>query len=234
MEMLPKDPEKFVTHLAFAKHQDVSFLYFRSRFGALSRVRLTEDVDDTELVEFENAAAIASDVDGTLAVLDATQGAVFLTSPTGDKGWDIREGDDSFDPETADDNPDDQFQLAVCNGAVAFTAPGECPSAYVSWGPDQRIEWVQITCSAPVAFADKDTLLLSYNGEEMCKIACMPREGDKFLIAELEGTRGTRAPVVTSMAFDSYRRTLWCMSPELGMYSAKAPKKKGEKTILYS
>jgi hypothetical protein len=129
-------------------------------------------------------------IDGSLAILDVTEGRVFLTSPTPGKGC---EGHDVFDPETKDDDPDDQFQLAVCNRAVAFTSPGECSSAYVSWGPEQDIDRVSITCSGPLALADKDTLLLSDNCEDTCKIACVPREGDKYLGCTARRRRRKRA-----------------------------------------
>jgi hypothetical protein len=234
MELTPKDPDKFITHLAFAKIENVSFLFFRMRFGTLNRVRLEEGVTQTELVHFENAAAIASDADGTLAVLDATEGAVYINSPTGRKGWDVRQGHFVHDPETKDDDPDDQFQLAVCNGAVAYTTWGECKSAHVSWGPEQDLDLVSITCSGPLTFADKDTLLLSDSVEEICKVACVPREGDKYLVADLSAVRGIDGPVITSIAYDSFRRHLWCMAGEFGMYRATPPSKETAKVIVYS
>jgi hypothetical protein len=206
------------------------------RLGSLNRIRLTEDAPMVELVNFDNAAAIASDVDGALAVLDATEGAVYINSPTGGKGWDVREGHYIFDPETKDDNPDDLFQLAICEGAVAFTSRGECKSAFVSWGhgEDLDIDRVSITCSGPLTFADKDTLLLSYSVEEICKVACVPREGDKYLIADMSAVRGIDGPAITSIAYDSYRRHLWCMAGEFGMYRASPPNREPATKIIYS
>jgi hypothetical protein len=218
-------PEAEPTHMAWSRHEGESMLYMRARSGALTRLRPEKQV--VEDIDVPPMAAIASDSSGTMALLCLVPGEeeVWVSTAT---GFETRPLSD-----IPGDDPDDPIHvyLAVSGGAVAYSVNGA--GTFVSWAPDEELEFCDDLMWGPIAFHGDDALFCAYSVETTAAINRRTRRGDVTRIVEIESEWAPDAELtITALAWDESRRTLWGASPQVGWILAKEPVAKGQKGLL--
>jgi hypothetical protein len=239
-------PEADATHLAWARHDGETMLYFRQANGEVGRLR--PETSAIEAIACANMAAIAADANGSLAmisILPPDEAEVSIT-PDG-KTWDERcmvvipvDGDD---PE-AEPDPDEEadegmhVHLAISGKAVAYSIANW--GAYVSWKKNTEDETKDFDSPpgvfwGPIALQGDEGIFAAYNVEGQVRILHHVRGGGATRIARLgvgEDWEGVPA-TVTGLAWDEERRVLWAASPELGLIKLTEPSwAQGAKGVL--
>jgi len=226
LELRLSDPDDDATHLAWVRHDGESMLYLRQRSGRVSRIGMA---GTSEVVTTPNAAAIAADADGVLALVTLLPpeeaGAWIL--PAGATAWDTRCL--TTIPVGDEDDPaqDWRVYLTVRGSAVAFSMDEW--SAAVSWEDDEdeskHFQSPPAVFYGPIAFQSERVIFAAYNVEGQVRVLRHERDGGVTRIARFgvgddwEGTAAT----VTALAWDESRETLWAASPELGLIALTEP-----------
>lgn len=220
VELHVQGPEARATHLAWARHDGESMLCLRQANGNVSRLR--PDIQSHDVLSVPVIHAIASDVDGVLALAalqpepPANVGDVMIL-PKGSKEWAFRWVDWTILSED-DELP---FHLAVRGEAVALAT--DAPQTMVSWEEAEEdgghFETPPCIFGGPIAFAGDGVLIAAYNVEGKVNVLRHVRGGGATRIARFgrdDNWKGTAA-TVTGLAWDDERRALWVASPELGL-----------------
>jgi hypothetical protein len=218
-------PEYDATHLAWLRENGESVLYFRRRDGEVGRLWVDRGVED--VIDCPPMAAIASDESGALALLTLVPGE--------ENVWVSQEGGFEVRPLTTVPVGDDlHVHLAVRGAAVAYSLD-DCWGTYVSWDREQDFDRCEALWGGPIAFQGDDALFGAYCVETNASIFRETRDGTTARIADIEaegvGPWQERSLLITALAWDASRRTLWGASPQAGLIRSREPAK-GERVPL--
>jgi hypothetical protein len=229
-------PEVDATHLAWARHNGETMLYFRQANGEVGRLR--PEAEAVEAIACANMAAIAADASGSMAmisILPPDEAEVSIT-PDG-KTWDERcmviipvDGDGDGEEGDPDEKEDEgmHVHLAISGSAVAYSIADW--GAYVSWKKNTDDETKDFESPpgvfwGPIALQGDQGIFAAYNVEGQVRILHHIRNGGATRIARFgvgEDWEGVPA-TVTGLAWDEERRVLWAASPELGLIKLTEP-----------
>lgn len=212
------------THLAWAAFGKQSVLYLRWTDGSIGRVRL--DLGTIEDLDFDPMDAIASDVNGCLAMIAARgagDNAHALFTQDG-----IRFEERPATAIAAGDDPETRVHLAVAGAAIAYAVDGQ--GAHLSRGVDDDFTRCEgLMQGGPLAFhgstADAAVFGASWS-KAMCVIHRVDAGGAVRRIAEIGGDAGD-APKLSTLVWDRSRHVLWAGSPQVGLMRSEEPKAKG-------
>ena len=229
---LPKDqmltlasstPEVQVTHMAWATFGKENVLYLRWDDGSVGRVRL--DLGNIEELAVAPMDAVASDVNGVLAMISVRGGADDATALLSRDGT-------SFDqrPATLVTGGDTHVHLAVADTAIVYAIEGS--GAYLSRRLDAEFAPCEgLMAGGPLAFqgSTSDAAIFGATwSRPVCAIHRVEAKGAVQRIAEIGDDAGD-APRLSKLLWDRSRHTLWAASPKVGLMRSDEPKGKGGK-----
>jgi hypothetical protein len=232
---LPKDqmltlrasePDAEVTHMTWAACGKDNVLYLRWSDGSVGRVRL--DLGTIEHLEVLPMDAIASDVNGVLAMVAIRGGAADAHALFTRDGKQLEERPATAMP--GGDGPEAHVHLAVADAAIAYGIDGR--GTHLSRGVDEDFTPCEgLMAGGPLAFhgSTADAALFGACwSKAMCAIQLVDSKNVVRRIAEI-GSEGNDAPRVSSLLWDRSRHALWAASPQLGLMRSGEPKGKGGK-----
>lgn len=213
-------PEIHATHLAWAVFGEDRVLYLRWNDGSVGRVR--DDLQTVENLDVDPMDAIASDVNGALAMVAVCCGAEDAHALVSHDG--IRFEERPVTATVADAQPEPRVYLAVAGEAVAYSAEGF--GTHVSRGiDDDFVPYEALSHGGPVAFhgsrADAAVFGMSWS-KLLCAIERVDAEGEARRIVEMEAVGGD-APKLAGLQWDQSRRVLWAVSLQMGLFRSDEP-----------
>ncbi len=219
----PDDAGSQATHMAWAAFGEERVLYLRWDDGGVARVRL--DLGTIEDLAFLPMDAIASDVNGVLAMVSLGVGAADAHAIFTRDGVRFEERPAAFVPVDGA-----RVHLAVADAAIAYAVEGK--GAHVSRGIDDDFAPVEVLAGAgPIAFhgSTADSALFgAVWSKDVCAIDRVDANGEVQRIAEI-GANDAAAPRIAAMVWDRSRRALWAASPQAGILKSEEPRGKGKK-----
>ena len=226
LTLRPENGDLQATHLAWARFGKESALHVRWDDGTVGRLRL--DLGTMENLHVAPVDAIASDVNGVLALVaahcDAGDAHALFTLD----GIRFEERPATATPEGVP--PEARVHLAVAGAAIAYAVEGW--GAHLSRGVDDDfVPCEGLMGGGPLAFqgSTADAALFGAGRDRgMCVIHRLDGKGAVQRILELDG-EGGEAPTLSAMAWDRSRHVLWSASPQAGLLRSEEPKGKGGK-----
>jgi hypothetical protein len=222
-------PEVGVTHMAWANLGKERVLYVRWDDGSVGRLRL--DLGTIETLGVLPMDAIASDKNGVLAMVAACCGAEDAHALWTRDGIRLEERPVTATFEGGD--PGARVHLAVADAAIAYAAEGK--GTHLSRGIDEDfVPCEGLSQGGALAFqgstSDAAVFGVCWN-KVVCAIDRVDAQGAVQRILEV-GSEAAAAPSIVALQWDQSRRTLWGVSPEVGLLRSDEPKGKGGKKRL--
>ena len=227
-------PMWWITDIAWGGEKGACSLYVLRTDETLLRMR--PDLSDLEELEVDAMSALASDDNGTVAMvsLDGAESRVYTTKD----GVEL-----SVRELTLDIDLDARVEIAVAGEAVALLI--ESKYVLLSRGPTDPFQRVEVLDSpegsrwktGPITFqgSSSDAALFCARWEsDLVRIMRVDASGAATTIAELGGTEALDPPEVVSLTWDTARQTLWGASPYTGIIRCVAPEAKGKKKPVLS
>lgn len=234
LRLKPTDPRWGVTHLAWGGKEGACSLYVLRQDATLMRMR--PDLSDIDTLEVDEMSALASDDDGTVAMvaIDEEESRVYVT----------RDGlEMSYRPVNHPIPLDTRVDIAVAGDTVALVVDEQY--VLLSRGLEAPFERVAALDSpegsgwktGPIAFQGTaaDAALLCGRWEnDLVRIMRVDASGAATSILEMGGTETLDPPEIAALSWDATRQTLWGASPYTGIFRCVAPTAKGKNKVLLS
>jgi hypothetical protein len=208
------------SQVAWGRVRGGTVLYVLGIEGYLRRSGLNKG--DFEEMDIEGVGPLASDANGTLALV--------ATEPD-PRVWVTMDGEEWFFRAMPPDSEEGMIHLAVAGEAVALTLVDQGKTWISRRRDDSLVRCEALDGAGPLAFEGvrADAALFAavpVGGLET--IVRVDAKGDVTRIAELgTGEGGGEPPLVAEMAWDATRKTLWYALPSAGLAKSEAPRTKG-------
>jgi hypothetical protein len=224
----PADGSTYVTSLAWGRAGERSALFVLWEDGEVAR--LYPERGDQDVLDLPPMAALASDSNGSMAMLAWEELSVFVTD--GSERIQFRRIE--FPKDWYDALPeqlDEPFHLAVAGKQVALSVGWE--GAFVS----RDIETMPFVKSEPLSLAgalafegtSPDAALFgAVHTESFASIVRVDASGNAMRLGDLRPERGRAVPF-DELAWDATRRRLFAVHRQAGLVVATAPDAKGGK-----
>ena len=231
---MPETPASWIENLAWGGEKGTCSLYVQRTDGVV--LRMKPDLSDLEELDVEEMSALASDDDGTVAMLalDGAESRVYTTKDGAAM---------TFRQFALDIDLDARVDIAVAGEAVAVLV--EQQYVLLSRGPDDPLQRIEILDSpedsgwktGPITFQGTSTdaaLFCARWENNLVRLVRVEASGTATAIAELGATATLDPPEVVSLSWDARRQTLWGASPQAGIFRCVAPRAKGKNKPVLS
>jgi hypothetical protein len=224
----PADGSTYVTNLGWGRVGERSALFVLWEDGEVAR--LYPERGDQDVLDLPPMAALASDSNGSVAMLAWEELSVFVT----DGSERVRFRRIEFPKDWYDALPDQidmPFHLAVAGKAVALSIgwEGAFVTRDIETMPFEKCEPLSLAGALTFEGSSPDSALFgAVCTESFASIVRVDASGNAMRLGDLRSERGPAVPF-DELAWDTTRRRLFAVHRQAGLVVATAPDAKGGK-----